>query len=330
MLGFANSDLAFQRQPRLHGQLPRLHHLRHRAAEQAEAGRRRSSARAGRATSRSTATCCSCRWSRRAAASTAARRASRRRSAPSASAASASSTSPTSTSRSRSRRFRPAADRTPTRWSPIRNDKANLYVYGSGTSGVRSGEELAGCSGLEARRGSEHGALQHRRDPGADRRAAEREDRQPAAHLRRHGDRRHRRPQQGRRQRPGHAEDERDQPVPRHHGVPGSRPRRRRLLGQRRSARHQRSEEPEAPRRRLGQELRLLALGDVQQRRHQGDLHRRVGRRRAAALPRDRSAQLGRRRDLRHRRSEAACSRATTRCRRRRPSRRTASRTTAR
>ena len=28
-------------------------------------------------------------------------------------------------------------------------DKANLYVYGSGTGGVRSGEELAGCSGLK-------------------------------------------------------------------------------------------------------------------------------------------------------------------------------------
>ena len=37
--------------------------------------------------------------------------------------------------------------------------------------------------------GSEHGALQHRRHPGAARRAAEREDRQPAAHLRRPGDR---------------------------------------------------------------------------------------------------------------------------------------------
>jgi hypothetical protein len=30
-----------------------------------------------------------------------------------------------------------------------RNDKANLYVYGSGTGGVRAGEELAGCSGLK-------------------------------------------------------------------------------------------------------------------------------------------------------------------------------------
>ena len=48
-----------------------------------------------------------------------------------------------------------------------------------------------------------------------------------------------------------------------------------------------------------------------------------------AAAPRD-PAQLGRRRDLRHRRPQAAASRATTRCRRRRPSRRTASRTTAR
>src|SRR5438874_8549602 len=29
------------------------------------------------------------------------------------------------------------------------NDKANLYVYGSGTSSVRSADELAGCSGLK-------------------------------------------------------------------------------------------------------------------------------------------------------------------------------------
>ena len=32
---------------------------------------------------------------------------------------------------------------------PDPNDKANLYVYGSGTSSVRSGDELAGCSGLK-------------------------------------------------------------------------------------------------------------------------------------------------------------------------------------
>ena len=77
-------------------------------------------------------------------------------------------------------------------------------------------------------------------------------------------------------------------------------------------------------------ELCLLALGDVQQRRHQSDLHGRVGRRHAAALPRHRSADMGRRRDLRHRRSQAAVRAATSRCRRRRPSRRIASRTTDR
>jgi hypothetical protein len=32
---------------------------------------------------------------------------------------------------------------------PDKNDPSNLYVYGSGTSSVRSAEELAGCSGLD-------------------------------------------------------------------------------------------------------------------------------------------------------------------------------------
>ena len=32
---------------------------------------------------------------------------------------------------------------------PDLNDKANLYIYGSGTGAVRSGDELAGCSGLK-------------------------------------------------------------------------------------------------------------------------------------------------------------------------------------
>ena len=52
-------------------------------------------------------------------------------------------------------------------------DKANLYVYGSGTGTVRSAEELAGCSGKGSEGGSEHRALQHRRHPGAARRARE-------------------------------------------------------------------------------------------------------------------------------------------------------------
>src|SRR6185437_4645181 len=42
-------------------------------------------------------------------------------------------------------------------------------------------------------------------------------------------------------------------------------------------------------------ELLLLALGDVQQRRHEGAVLRRVGRRRSAEVPRHRSARMGRR-----------------------------------
>ena len=45
--------------------------------------------------------------------------------------------------------------------------------------------------------------------------------------------------------------------------------------------------------------LRLLALGDVQQRRRQGHLHRRMGRRRPTALPRVGPAELGSGRHLR-------------------------------
>ncbi len=34
---------------------------------------------------------------------------------------------------------------------PVKSDPNTLYVYGSGTGNVRSGEELAGCSGLDAK-----------------------------------------------------------------------------------------------------------------------------------------------------------------------------------
>ena len=93
-------------------------------------------------------------------------------------------------SRSRSRRCRPAAARTRTRWSPTRSDKANIYVYGSGTERRAVGRGARRLLGPGAEGRSEHGALQHRRDPGAARRAGEGEDRQPAAHLRRPDDRR--------------------------------------------------------------------------------------------------------------------------------------------
>ena len=129
-------------------------------------------------------------------------------------------------------------------------DTANIYVYGSGTGPVRPGEELAGCSAQGAGRGSEHGALQHRRHQGAARGAREGGDRQPPAHLRRREDRRDRRPREGRRPRPRHAGGARDEPVPRHHGLSRGRPRGRRLLGQRHPARHLRSGAPGAPRRR--------------------------------------------------------------------------------
>ncbi len=176
---------------------------------------------------------------------------------------------------------------------------------------ARSGRRGArGLLGSRSEGRSEHGALQHRRDPGADRGARESADRQPPAHLRRCRHRRDRRPVAGRQSRARARRRRRS--TNQCHDItvfPGGRPRGRRLLGQRHPARHLRSGPSGPPRRGHRQELRLLALGDVQQRRHEGDLHRRVGRRHAPALPRDRSADLGRRRHLRHRRSQAAVRR---------------------
>ena len=70
---------------------------------------------------------------------------------------------------------------------------------------------------------------------------------------------------------------------------PGDRPGRRRVRGLRPAARHQRPGQPDAHRRGRRLELLVLALGDVQQRRHQGPVHRRVGRRRRSrsAAPSD-------------------------------------------
>src|SRR5437868_2890368 len=77
----------------------------------------------------------------------------------------------------------------------------------------------------------------------------------------------------------------RSQPVPRHHRLSGDRPGRRGVRRLRLAARHSRSSAsaPHRGRRRL--ELLLLAFGDVQQRRHQDPLLRRVGRRRPAEVP---------------------------------------------
>ena len=94
--------------------------------------------------------------------------------------------------------------------------------------------------------------------------------------------------------------------LPRHHGLPG--------LGLAAGACEGNGilidiSDPANPRRhrRGGRpELRVLALGHVQQRRHEGHVHRRVGRRHRGALPGDRPSRVGRQRDLRHRRRQDA------------------------
>ena len=87
---------------------------------------------------------------------------------------------------------------------------------------------------------------------------------------------------------------------------------------------------PKRHRRRGRLQLLLLALGHVQQRRHQAPVLRRVGRRRPAQVPGHGQAGVGRGRDLHARRPASCSSRATTRCSRRRRRRRTAWPTTAR
>ena len=63
-------------------------------------------------------------------------------------------------------------------------DNDNVYIYVSGTSGVRSADELPGCSGRRHRR-SEHGALPSRSDQGAPQRAGAGGNSQLAAHVQR-------------------------------------------------------------------------------------------------------------------------------------------------
>ncbi len=118
--------------------------------------------------------------------------------------------------------------------------------------------------------------------------------------------------------------------VPRHHRVSGGRSRRRRVRGHGSPARHQRHAESEARRRGRRFELLVLALGHVQQRRIDGAVQRRVGRRRRRVLPRGRSEELGRRRDLPHHRRQDGVPELLQAARAADRSSRTASRTTAR
>src|SRR5207302_2056365 len=76
------------------------------------------------------------------------------------------------------------------------------------------------------------------------------------------------------------------QPVPRHHRLSGHWSRRRRVRRLRIATGHSGRRASAAHRGGVRLELLVLAFGDVQQRRHQGALHRRVGRRRAAQVPR--------------------------------------------
>ena len=69
-------------------------------------------------------------------------------------------------------------------------DKANIYVYGSGTGAVRAGEELAGCSGGDPKEDPNTAlfSIDVIQVPLAAPEQAR--DRQPAAHLRGSDDRR--------------------------------------------------------------------------------------------------------------------------------------------
>ena len=150
---------------------------------------------------------------------------------------------------------------------PDPNDPTNLYLYGSGTSSVRSGEELAGCSGLKPGEDPntalfsidvikvplahpEQAAIVNRPRVFADAKSGN------IASLWGGGD-----------HGPG---TQRTSETNQCHDITvlsGNRPRRRRLFGQRDSARHPRSRAPGATRRCQRQELRVLAFGDFQQRR---------------------------------------------------------------
>ena len=192
------------------------------------------------------------------------------------------------------------------------DDPDNIYIYNSGTAGVRSPLELAGCENAALTDGPsdyrQPDPVAHRCHQGPAGRAGDGVDRQPAADLHRPGHWRFQRAAEHapRRAAPvGHAllAAAQHEHLPRRQRVPGDRPARRRVPGQRRAAGHLRPGESGAAGRSLRPELLLLALRTVQQRRHQGDVHRRVGRRNQRTLPGDRRAGVGSRRPVRHRRT---------------------------
>ena len=164
--------------------------------------------------------------------------------------------------------------------------------------------------------------MAHRRHQGAAGRAGDGRGRQPAADLHRPRDRRFQRAPEHP-ARALHPRGPRTRRSPTRTPATTSRPsrqaaRRGRLPGQRHPPRRQRPGEP----------VRLDAVSDpnfsywhsaTSQRRHEGDLHRQVGRGRVRPLPRHRPAPVGRRRTLRHRGRGSMEFASYTRCRRSRP-----------
>ena len=174
-----------QRPPSLRRQLSRVQRLRHRERDATRGCSPRWSARAARATCRCTAICCSCRSSRRAGRidcgtqgvqATGQRRAiprrphlrhQRRQEAEA----------------GRRRADLPRIAHAHAGHRPRRQGEPLHLRIRHGRGPVRRGAR--GLLGQGSEGGSEHRALQHRRHPGAARRAGEGADRQPAAHLRR-------------------------------------------------------------------------------------------------------------------------------------------------
>ena len=147
---------------------------------------------------------------------------------------------------------------------PDPRDKSHIFVYGSGTGGVRSGEELVGCSGKDPKDDPNTSlfSIDVIEVPIANPSQA-RIVNQPRLFASTEGE--PRRPVDGRRSRSQHAAHQHHEPVPRHHGLLGDRPRRGCVLGQRHPDGHQRSAQSEAARLRVRPRLRLLALRYVQQ-----------------------------------------------------------------
>ena len=156
---------------------------------------------------------------------------------------------------------------------PDPKDKSHIFVYGSGTGGVRSGEELVGCSGKDPKDDPNTSlfSIDVIEVPLGD--PAEGAHRQPAAALRRRRDGAS--PACGRaaitapaRRRTSMTNQCHDITVYSEIGLAAGACSGNGILMDIRDPR-----QPEAPRLRGRQGLCLLALGDIQQRRHQGAVH---------------------------------------------------------